>query len=398
MKSSNKREKLSPNRRIIDYDIHGIVGIRLVEPTDKDAAVVANQLGLTQASLRRAPDIIIYFKKRLPASTLKYLGLDFAGFADEGFFVLKSNWAKTKVQIPFEKIGGQCEIICESGLGSIPLLSHIINFTFLKKNYIPLHASAFLYNGIGILVAGWATGGKTEALLSFAKHGAQYIGDEWIILSSDGQEMFGIPVPTSIKNWQFKYIPELLPKISKQQKTLFKSIHILEAIQRKFSQGKFKNFLPLKLLNKGLPGLRRQLKIWVSPREFFKNCFCEQRATPDKLFLIVMHTESDVKVEACDPMEIAQRMMSANEYEQLHFFEYYKAFKFAFPRLRNEFLENIDELQNTLIYSALEGKEAYKVLRPSPTVSLDLLFKEMQPYCREKTEISLFESVKTLVK
>ena len=70
-------------------------------------------------------------------------------------------------QIPFEQIGEKCEIVCEQGTFGIPLLHYIINLTFLKKKYLPMHASAFSYNNQGALIIGWSKGGKTEALFSF---------------------------------------------------------------------------------------------------------------------------------------------------------------------------------------------------------------------------------------
>ena len=123
------------NNRTIEYDIHGIVGIRLVNPSEGDAAAVAKQLGPLRGSLDRAPDIVIQFEKKIPISSLKYLGLDWAGYTDEGFYVLRSSKMDAKVRIPFEKIGNTCAIVCESGLRSIPLLLAIINLTFLNVNF-----------------------------------------------------------------------------------------------------------------------------------------------------------------------------------------------------------------------------------------------------------------------
>jgi hypothetical protein len=384
MNISDSNHKPLAKTRIIDYDIHGIVGIRLIDPGDPEAAAVVNQLGPPHPPLNREPDIIIRFKDNIPLPGLKYLGLNYAGFNDDGFYILRSSKADAKARIPFEKIGGQCEIICERGLRSVPLLIAIVNLTFLSKNYLPLHASGFVYNGVGILVAGWSKGGKTEALLSFGNHGAQYVADEWTILSEDGREMFGIAEPIRLWDWQLEFIPGIRKKMNKQKKILFKSIHFMEAFHRSFARGKIKNIFPLKALSEALPAFRRQLNIRILPQDIFENRFCES-ATPEKVFLIMSHSDPNIVVESCDPAEITRRMMSSNEYEQVPFFEYYRAFKYAFPDQRNEFLENINKLQHSLLNNVLEGKEAYRVLHPYP-VSFEKLFKKMQPYCGEKTE------------
>jgi hypothetical protein len=373
-----KSKNILNNRKVIDYDIHGIVGIRLINPTAKDACAVANGLSQHQSAIEGEPDITIYFKEKLPTPALTYLGLDYAGFTDEGFYILSSK-ENLKVRIPFEKIGSHFEILCESGLHSLPWLFDLINFTLLKKNYLPLHASAFVYNGVGIVVTGWTKGGKTEALLSFANHGAHYVGDEWAILSGDGKEMFGIPVPICVWEWYFKSIPKLLPKVGMQRKILFKIIHSLDLIHRGLEKVSFKNSFPVKILGQALPSLKRQLNIRALPEELFKNRVCKL-ATPDKIILSISQNDPNIYVEECDPSEIAKRMISSNELEQAPFLEFYKAFKFAFPNLRNEFLENIDELQYALLCSAFANKKAYKVYHPYP-VSLENLFNQLKPVC-----------------
>src|SRR5437867_4074609 len=96
----------------IDYDLHGLAGIRLINPSPSDAAAVVRQLGPIQKPLSRQPDIIIRFVDRLPStSRVRYLGLNDAGFTDDAFLVLRSKYgAHAKVQIAFEQIGKQCKI------------------------------------------------------------------------------------------------------------------------------------------------------------------------------------------------------------------------------------------------------------------------------------------------
>ena len=87
---------------LIEYDLHGIVGVRLLNATPGDAAVVTRQLGPIQATLTREPDIIIRFVDRLSTtSCVRNLGLDDAGFTDDAFLVLRSTHkARARVQIP----------------------------------------------------------------------------------------------------------------------------------------------------------------------------------------------------------------------------------------------------------------------------------------------------------
>jgi hypothetical protein len=186
----------------VDYDLHGLVGVRLLDAEPADARAVDRQLGPIRTPLEREPDITIRFVEELPVrGTVRLLGLDEAGYTEDAFLVLRGKHkTRARVQIRFEQIGGRCEITCESGLKAVPLLIPILNLTALAKGALPLHASAFEYEGTGILTTGWSKGGKTEALLTFMARGARYIGDEWVYLhpemSPQGRHvtrMSGIP-------------------------------------------------------------------------------------------------------------------------------------------------------------------------------------------------------------
>ena len=75
-------------------------------------------------------------------------------------------------------------------------------------------------------------------------------------------------------------------------------------------------------------------------------------------------------------------MISSMMYEQLPFMEHYAAFKFAFPDLRNEFIESAPERQYDILRRALLGKEAYLVRHPYP-FSFAELYDKMSPFCAQ---------------
>ena len=381
--TGNINDNGSDARNCIDYDVHGLVGIRLINPSPDDAKAVAKQLGPLQSLLTREPDITIRFAQNLPTPNLRYLGVNMAGFNEDGFYVLYNKKSKAKVRIPFEQIGGPCEVVCESGLQSVPLLIPILNLTLLAKDCVALHASAFLYDQTGVLVTGWSKGGKTEALLAFANHGAKYIGDEWIILTGNGETMYGLPEPIRVWDWHLEYLPHLRRRVKKATLLLFAAIHGLDKMHRIFKEGILGKTWPIKMLTQAMPALKRQLGVSMAPEAIFGNGFSQRAAKPDKVFFIMSHENPNIGVEIGDPIEIARRMAHSVQYEQLPFMEYYHAFRFAFPDAKNPFIENAAELQYDILCRALLGKEAHFVRRPYP-VSFDDLYQSMQPFCKHK--------------
>jgi hypothetical protein len=369
----------------IDYDVHAIVGVRLVNPSPGDAAAVARQLGPLARPLEREPDIIVEFVRELDTPDLRYLGLNKHAFTDDGYYTLQSSKARARVRIPFDQIGGQCHILCETGLRSVPLLLSIINLTALKSDCAPLHASAFLYNDSGILVTGWAKGGKTESLLAFAQEGAQYVGDEWILLSGDGRRMYGIPEYIRLWDWHLKYLPHVRSRLGIGESFLFRSIHALDRLQAAVRSPRLSKAYPVRTMREAMPALRRQLNVQVNPEAVFRGRFGPFAAEPRKVFFLISRESSPIEVEECDPQLVAGQMISSIQYEQLPFWEHYLAFRFAFPQKRNDFIESARDRQLSILRRALAGKETYRVLHPYP-VDLSELFKQMSPFCRRVSE------------
>lgn len=361
----------------VDFNLFDIVGIRLENPTDDDIKSMKKQIGVDPAELNFVPDITIHFISELNTSGFTFLGLNSAGFTKDDFYLISREKPHKKIQVPFEKIGSKITITCEHGVKSIPLLNHIINFTFLGKDYLPLHSSALYFNGNGLLIMGWTKGGKTETLMSFANHGAQYVGDEWVILSPNGELMYGLPVPICIWEWQFSQIPNLLPKLNAKKKIVFSAVHFLDFLYRFSSRIGMGKVSLVKLLEEALPVFKRQLNIRVLPKEIFKDRIQKNGTPIDFVLLAVSHDNENILVEEHDWAEIVDRMINSNECEQMSFFEFYSVFKFAFPNKKNEFLENSKQLQHHLLTDALSGKKSYQVSHPYP-VEFEKLYKQLQ--------------------
>lgn len=373
-------------RQHIDYDLHGIVGIRLVDATAADAAIISQQLGPIRAALAREPDIFIRFVDRLPISSrVRYLGVDDAGFTDDAFLILRSKHkTRAKVQIPFDRIGRQCEIVCERGLPAVPLLIAIVNLTVLGKGALPLHASAFTYNEIGVLVTGWAKGGKTETLLGFMARGADYVGDEWIYMSQDGR-MYGVPEPIRVWDWHLREAPQYQALISQSHRIKLEGLRLaVKGMNLISGNEKVGKALAGKTLRRMLPLLTRQQYVHLPPLKTFGESFCALKGRPDKVFFVVSHEASDITVQPIDPQEIARRMVFSLQDERRELISYYTKFRFAFPERLNSLVEEAEVLQLDALKRLLRDKEAYVVFHPYP-VSISALFNAMSPYCQRTT-------------
>jgi hypothetical protein len=115
----NKMIAIAPTTEsAADFDLFGVVGIRVLSNREEDCALVAGMLGPVQKPLVRPPDITVRFLDRIETDgPLSLVGGHDCGFSGDKFFVTRGkNKSVIRVQIPFEAIGGRCEIVCESGL------------------------------------------------------------------------------------------------------------------------------------------------------------------------------------------------------------------------------------------------------------------------------------------
>ena len=364
----------------MDFDLHGIVGIRLVDPTPSDAAMVRRQLGPMERPLDREPDVVVRFVDELPITDLRFIDFERTGFTDDGFYVLQSRKRAARVRIPFEGIGERCEIVCQRGVNAVPLLMAIVTVTALARGCVPLHASAFEYEGTGVLVTGWAKGGKTEALLAFSAHGARYVGDEWILLTADGRRMYGIPEFIRLQDWHLRQLPSVRLRVAATRRIFFRTVRGIDRAHGLLARGPLGRSSAVRTLGEALPALRRQLNLQMNPADVFRGDPGAFEGVPEKVFLMMSHDLPSYRIEPVAPGEVAQRMIASNMYEQRVLFDAYLAHRFAFPQLRSPLLDEAESLQSAMLQRALSGRETFVVRHPYPC-DLGRLFDTMVPHC-----------------
>jgi hypothetical protein len=362
----------------IDLDVHGIVGLRLENALPEDVAIVERQIGRFQVpSLERAPDIRVRFVSTLPAKDLRYARYPYTAFNEEGFFLLDPKSGKKKARVDLGTIGGECEILCRHGSGPVPFLMSIVVMSALFRGFVPLHGSAFAHDGVGVIVTGWAKGGKTEALLSFAEHGASYVGDEWILIDRLGAAVFGVPEEIRLWEWHVRQLPRIQQYLRREHRVRFALIHLYEWFISCIPEAIHRNGV-VEALHKALPVLQRQLFIKLTPEQLFgRNTV--PALSPQKLFWMCSRQDPTIEVVRADASEIAQRMAASVTCELLPLISGYCEFAFAFPHKQNKDVEGYAALVRDRLVHALTGMDAYVVNHPYP-ICFEELYCAMLPY------------------
>ena len=379
----------------IDFDIHGMVRIRLIDPSPSDLSAAHKLLGCPSRLPVTNPEITVRFVEDLSASGIRFLGDD-RGFTDDGFFLLQEGTRRVKARIPFDRIGDSCEIVCRSQIESVPLLMPIVGLTALKKGYIPLHAAAVVYDSVGLLMAGWAHCGKTTALLGFASEGAEYVGEEWVLFCSNDQRMYGLVRPLELAPWHLASLSQVRGAVSLMNRCAFRGIDVLHGLQKMIRGERIRSSFAFRSLQRASMALGDRLRQVIPLSAIFRDKVCCTGAPADKIFLFLNQEDQRIDVERITPFEMAARLTFLVQHELSALQRHYTAYRFAFPSRRNEFIESSVEYSLAILARGLLGRETYIVRLPYPHVFPEL-FNAIQLYCNPTTAATAAESIHALV-
>lgn len=349
----------------VDFDLHGLVRVRLLNPRAGDEPIIARQLGPLQTTSAGTPDITVRFVDELPIDEpLVYVGWDETGFAGEEFYLLRGRaGARARTLIPFDRVGERVDIVTERGVGVVPHLLALVNLTALSKGVLPLHATAFSYRKHGVLVTGWAKGGKTETLLAFSQLGARYIGDEWIYITPDGA-MFGVPEPIRLWRWHVEQLPRVKEGLTRLARIrlsgLAKASEAAEAVAGVLPE---RNGLA-SVLRRGAPIVRRQAYTHVTPAELFGGV--DPSRSFDLVVLATSHDADTVELDEVKGETVAARMRASLLDEREALLAHYRQFLYAFPDRRSVLIDSASQIEAELLDSALTGRAAYHLRHPYP--------------------------------
>jgi hypothetical protein len=347
-----------------DFDLAGIVRIRVSAPTPEDVAVVRRQLGLPPTTLQVRPDITIRFVDRLPSTPVTYVGVSDTGYSDDHFVTLRGRGGvRVRASVPFDAIGRDDLVItCERGTPAVPHLLAIVNLICLSKGVLPLHASAFHLDGTDVLVTGWAKSGKTEALLAAAARGAHYIADEWVYLEADGT-MHGVPEPIRLWAWHLAQLPEV--RASRSRADLGR-LAAWQSLSRLARAGANVPLVGPGLAAKAHPVLARQAYLQVPPRQLFPTAPVGRPGRLDAVVLMMSWESSSITAEPTEGREVSARMAASLEDERAALAAHYRQFRYAFPDRRNELIEQAPAMEARLLAALFDGRPAAKVCHPYP--------------------------------
>jgi hypothetical protein len=364
----------------VDFVLPDVARLRLVNANAGDVAAVQRQIGPLRTETPGQPDIVLRFFDRLPGQDgMRILGNWEVGYSADAFWLLRgAHGFPIAVQIPLDRVGMPCEILCRHSFPALPLLGSILNLCALNKGLLPLHASAFVFAGESVLVTGWCKGGKTEALLGFAEQGATYVGDEWVYIDPVKETMRGVPQPIHLWDWHLDCARHR-SRLTKVQRFKLAALRYLQQSVQPLVGWQ----TPLaKAAQRTAEFIKRRRHVRLTPQRLFADRVQSVAPCPARVIFMASHAAPTIEINTMPIDEIAARMAISLEEEFSALNACYRQFQFAFPDRTNPLLEQLPSLLKQRLAEAFQGKTGLAVWHPYP-VSPNSLFQAMCPHVQK---------------
>lgn len=332
--------------------VAGALTLRLVGATPEQRGRVARQLSAKVVE-HGTPQITVRFAERVGAGPISRQGLTHTGWHGEDFYLLDRGTGAPRASLPFGELTGGVEMTCAHTERNVPGLAELVRLKLLDRGMVTAHASAVTLDGRGVVPMGWAKGGKTGAVLAFARHGAAFVGDEWIAFGDDGTTMVGLGRSIRVADRHVGEFPALSSRAGTGRQLVWRIGRGLETRR-------------IVSLRSVMPRITGRFAIQAREEEIFAVARSEAVASPDVLFLMINADVDDVRVEPTAPGALAQRMAAVGQFERSVLNRWYEAFCFAFPGRRDAAIESATERERAMLGRVFADKHAFAVTHRHP--------------------------------
>jgi len=356
-------------------NIHNLVAIRIENASSEAKRLIQCEFGRFRMETLDRPDAHITFVDRINiAGRLVFVGSS-AAYDKERFYL--HDHAGSLVAFPYETLGNsvgyvECEKDLDLDLFHWGVMRPIIMFNLLSRDSALVHSSSLFHRGIGVLLPAWGFAGKTNLLLRFLKDGAEYISDDWTIVTKDGL-MLSFPTSINVLGYNLAEFPELSAYgdwNARVRNFLYKrlatSFWWLQRSGVKF--GKWEKRIKSEIWN-------LNKKIRIPYERMFPKGHVRDKCPIDQVFMLAPSNIDRIRIEDTKPENVARKMAYCLLYERDIVADHYNMFRFAFPERRNSLVED-KEIEERIMYEAFRKAELHILFTPRDCSSIQI-FQEI---------------------
>jgi hypothetical protein len=340
------------------YTLGRVLHVDTIREPPEFGGWLVSQVGLQPNSDGRSADLVIHFVDELTAGPFRRLDLNGTtfGFDSEHFYLVDRKGGRARFN--FDALGRGEELLCERRWQfSESILRDLLAVMALGKGWVLLHGSAFEYEGLGILVAGWQTSGKSEFLLGMRGQ-ARFISDEPTLVHAATGRIVASSALVPLWDWQIQQLG-CERDLTSSNRMRVRSARLL---RRLLPPGNGDG-----MLAKGVATVHRKLKAFtrvpVGPERVF-----EVVRDDDQVMVDVVLTGSigSLDVQQIPGETFAKKMARSQMYERRGLAERYQQFLYAFPDRASEVLDGADGREAALLAELMADRTVFDLVHPYP--------------------------------
>jgi len=306
-------------------------------------------------------DLAITFTKVKPG--IKCIGDEYEKRGNE--FIIKKYNSRISIKKEDTKYFFQLDKTFHKGW-LLKNIENIMRFKLVENNAIFMHASSFYYLNNNYLFLGWKFSGKSLFLLQFLKRGADYIGDDKVIITKKG-EVLAVPLPIHLRYYHIDKFPRLI-KQKLNEKIITQIVNVVDSIKT----NRVKLVLFKKFFSEFI-GPEYYLKL----NDLFPKCKIKRKSKLKNIYLLsIQKNFKKIKMEG---NKIINKLNSLNNEEfNTNIFQIAYAHDFLFPNA-NFTKSSLDllEKERTILQDIFKDKEIIQ-LNVKENIDPEVLEKMVQ--------------------
>ncbi len=349
-------------RNPLDIDLFGLLRIRLHDAHPRHVEHVARLFGAELQAAEGDAHLSIHFDGPRPAEELVVLAGPDAGVVDGEFVLLRGDG---RVHLPLDTLDERATIRCSEGVDALPQLVPIVNAIFVGLGILPLHASTVELDGVGVAIAGWSKGGKTEALLALMSAGGTPIADEWTYVDPTTRMAHGGMGPVRLTANHLGELRALRAQVPPRRRARMAVGGAASGAYRSVPLRLWRGLRPLRWIHRfaapmeSLAGTEVSLDRLGGSRQ-------ARQVRLDRIVLVVSGEGEATTRSTIDAPSAAERMVAAHMHHRLGLLELYETFRFCRPNARSQLLESLEQRERTMLRELFGDREVTVITHPHP--------------------------------
>lgn len=343
------------------------MSLNVLDVSAAELGAVARQLGRQPVEPSPRPDVVVtYVAELTPPSTLVQVEHGRFGWSGDRFWLLRGLGSR-RVHVTFEPSTlerAPLHLTSERRGRGLPLLTQILGVIAAHHGAVAVHGSAFLQGGQGVLVTGWSRAGKTEALLAALSKGATAVGDDIVLLDSRTSIFHGVHAPVHLHAWHLAGDERLREQIRRpglgavaQQLSGFAA--------RRSTRGPAQSRTG-RLVRAALRAGDRMTTASVGLETIVPEHRLRDDAHLDHVVIVHVSSDPEVRLRRGTAHEAAARAQLSIQEERSNLVHAHRQLQYAFPGARWPALDDVDELERSLLEQAFDAAAVWDLVHPHP--------------------------------